>query len=138
MATVNLFVMASVIINGEEQKIGSLYQPVAVTAADEILNNYELKLSAGGPTTTQIFAASGAADVIICQASVAGTYVWAGATDADNSSMVVPANFPLVISGTTNAYSATTAGRAGAAESAVTSIKFEHSADGKMKVWAIR
>lgn len=136
MATVNLFVMASVIINGEEQKIGSLYQPVSVTAADEILNNYELTLT--GAATTQIFAASGAADVIICQASVAGTYLWAGTTDADNSSMVVPANFPLVISGTTNDYSATTAGRASAAESAVTSIKFEHAAGGKMKVWAIR
>lgn len=136
MATVNLFVMASVVINGEEQKIGSLYQPVSVTAADEILNNYELTLT--GAATTQIFAASGAADVIICQASVAGTYLWAGTTDADNSSMVVPANFPLVISGTTNDYSATTAGRAGAAESAVTSIKFEHAAGGKMKVWAIR
>jgi len=136
MATVNLFVMASVVINGEEQKIGSLYQPVSVTAADEILNNYELALT--GAATTQIFAASGAADVIICQASVAGTYLWAGTTDADNSSMVVPANFPLVISGTTNDYSATTAGRASAAESAVTSIKFEHAAGGKMKVWAIR
>lgn len=136
MATVNLFVMASVIINGEEQKIGSLYQPVSVTAADEILNNYELALT--GAATTTIFAASGAADVIICQASVAGTYLWAGTTDADNSSMVVPANFPLVISGTTNDYSATTAGRAGAAESAVTSIKFEHAGSGKIKVWAIR
>lgn len=137
MATVNLIVQASVVINGEEQKIGNIFQPVALTASAEVLNQFELALS--GAATTQIFSASSAAVLVICQASVAGTYCWRGTNgDDDNNSVVVPANFPLVITGTTNDYANTTAGRLAATEALVSAISFEHGGSGTMKVFAVR
>lgn len=137
MATVNLFVRGEVIINGETQTIGDLFNPVALTASAGVMTNSELALS--GAATTQIYSASNAAVVIICQASVAGTYCWRGTNgDDDNNSVVVPANFPIVITGTTNDYANTTAGRLAATEALVSAISFEHGGSGTMKVWAIR
>lgn len=138
MATVNVFLKVGVIVNGEYQEIGDLYNPVALTASAGVMNQFELLVTGGGTVDT-VFAASNAATLIVLVPSVAGTVLWRGANgDDDNSSVKLAAGQPFMLGGTTNDYANTVAGRAAATEAVISAVYFEGASAGTIKVFSIR
>lgn len=145
-ATLNLYMKASIILDGKEWGIGDLFAPYTTSTSADIKsiksvtgtkNTYTEILSVGASAGDDITAMV----AVIVLSTVAGFIIVRGANDADTSAIPIPANFPVLIPGAnTTVYDTTPALRAGAANSAISKLYFQNESavtDAKVQVFAV-
>lgn len=137
-ATLNLYLKATIILDGKLLEIGDLYAPYTTATTADIK---DIKtVSVANTTYTEILSVGSGADIASAVAFViipagAGTLIVKGADDADTCALNCVANFPVIIpSGTIKADAATPALRAVAANSTISSIGYYQATGGAIKV----
>lgn len=145
-STLNLYMKATIVLDGKVYDIGDLFAPYTLTTSADIKsiksltgtkNTYTEILSIGSSAGDDLTALVGA----IILSTVAGFIIVRGADDADTSSIPIPANFPVLIPGPkTTAYGATPALRAAGADSTIAKVYFQNEnavTDAKVQVFAV-
>lgn len=137
-ATLNLYMKATIILDGKVYDIGDLFAPYTTSTSADIK---DLKtVSVANTTYTELISVGSGADIASVVALViipagAGTLVIRGASDADTCAINCVANFPVIVpSANIKIDAATPAARAVAANSAISSIGYYQATGGAIKV----
>ena len=142
-ATLNLFLQAKIVLNGQEFVIPSrgLYAPYTFSTSADILLHEQVSVSSA--TVTELIAVGSGSDIasasmFLIIPGAAGNLVWAtSASDADNSGIATRANFPVLIpTGNSLPYQNTTANRADETAAAIATIK-AYQASGSAAVYHV-
>lgn len=145
-ATLNLYMKAAIILDGNVYDIGDLFAPYTTSTSADIKS---IKTVVGTKnTSTEILSVGASAGddltsmvAAIVLSTIAGFIVVRGADDADNSAIPIQANFPVLITGPkTTAYGATPALRAAGADSTISKLYFQNESavtDAKVQVFAV-
>lgn len=137
-ATLNLYMKATIILDGKEYDIGDLFAPYTTTTSLDVKDLKTVSVSTA--TYTEILSVGSGANIagivgVIVIPAAAGTLIIRGADDADTCAINCVENFPVIIpSANTKADAATPALRAAEADSLISSIGYYQVTGGSIKV----